>query len=283
MKPQRRTWLAAALEQGPAAHGWTEDQRWTLPRIAVLVARRFHVRFSPSQLSRILHEMGFSVQVPVHRAVERDPQAVERWMAEVWPEVEKAVRGQDAWLVFEDEAGQSLRPPKARTRAHCGHTPVVKVTGKGSGRVSLAGLVCTRPGDPRARLIYRMLVHSGRKGEKKGFREDDYAALLDAAHQQLDGKIVLTWDNATQHKDTAMRALLEARSTWLTVFRLPPYTPDLNTAEGVWAHLKSLANLAACAIHQRAAKARTRLKKMQYRLGLLNGFIRETGLIFTSP
>jgi putative transposase len=123
MKPQRRTWLAAALEQGPAAHGWTEDQRWTLPRIAVLVARRFHVRFSPSQLSRILHEMGFSVQVPVHRAVERDPQAVERWMAEVWPEVEKAVRGQDAWLVFEDEAGQSLRPPKARTWARCGAHP----------------------------------------------------------------------------------------------------------------------------------------------------------------
>jgi putative transposase len=94
-----------------------------------------------------------------------------------------------------------------------------------------------------------MLVHTGRKGEKNGFREDDYAALLDAAHQQLGGKIVLIWDNATQHKDTAMRALLEARRTWLTVFRLPPYTPDLNPAEGVWAHLKkSLANLAACTI-----------------------------------
>ncbi|MCX5233216.1 IS630 family transposase [Streptomyces sp. NBC_00233] len=284
MKPHWQAWLATALEEGPAAHGWTEDQRWTLPRIAVLVARRFHVRFSPSQLSRILHEMGFSVQVPVHRAVERDLQAVERWTAEVWPEVEKAVREQDAWLVFEDEAGQSLRPPKARTWSCRGRAPVVKVTGKGSGRVSLAGLVCTRPRDPRARLIYRMLVHTGRKGERKGFREDDYAALLDAAHHQLGGNIVLVWDNATQHKDAVMRELIEARSAWLTVFRLPPYTPDLNPAEGVWAHLKkSLANLAACTIRQLAAKARTRLKKMQYRPDLLNGFIRETGLIFTSP
>lgn len=49
MTPQWRAWL----EQGPAAHGWVEDQRWTLPRIALLIARRFHVRFSASQVSRI--------------------------------------------------------------------------------------------------------------------------------------------------------------------------------------------------------------------------------------
>ena len=51
-----------------------------------------------------------------------------------------------AWIVFGDEAGQNLRPPKARTWAPRGHTPVVKVCGKGSGRVSVAGLVCLKPG-----------------------------------------------------------------------------------------------------------------------------------------
>ncbi len=188
------------------------------------------------------------------------------------------MRDQDAWLCFEDEAGQSLRPPKARTWSRRGTTPIVRVSGKGSGRVSLAGLVCTRPGH-RTRLIFRLLVHRGRKGEQKGFKEPDFAALLDAAHQQLGGNIVLVWDNATQHKDAAMRELLQARSAWLTVFRLPAYAPDLNPAEGVWAHLKkSLANLAACTTDQLAALARTRLKKMQYRPGLLDGFIAETGL-----
>ncbi|MEU1409757.1 transposase [Streptomyces sp. NPDC005728] len=189
------------------------------------------------------------------------------------------MRDQDAWLCFEDEAGQSLRPPKARTWSRRGTTPVVRVSGKGSGRVSLAGLVCTRPGH-HTRLIFRLLVHHGRRNEKKGFKEADFAALLDAAHQQLGGPIVLVWDNATQHKDAAMRELLQARSAWLTVFRLPPYPPDLNPAEGVWAHLKkTLANLAACTTDQLATLARTRLKRMQYRPGLLDGFIAETGLI----
>jgi hypothetical protein len=31
-----------------------------------------------------------------------------------------------AWLVFEDESGQGLRPPKGRTWGRRGHTPVVR-------------------------------------------------------------------------------------------------------------------------------------------------------------
>ncbi|WP_406471006.1 hypothetical protein [Streptomyces hirsutus] len=56
----------------------------------------------------------------------------------------------------------------------------------------------------------------------------------------------------------------------------------MNPDEGVWSNLKkSLANLAACTLDQLAALAKTRLKRMQYRPGLLDGFIAETGLILT--
>ncbi|MEU5431711.1 transposase, partial [Streptomyces olivoreticuli] len=65
-------------------------------------------------------------------------------------------------------------------------------------------------------------------GEGPGFKETDFAALLDAAHQQLGSRIVLVWDNSTRHKDTAMRELLATREQWPTVFRLPAYAPDLN-------------------------------------------------------
>jgi transposase len=117
-----------------------------------------------------------------------------------------------------------LRPPKARTWRRRGRTPVVEVSGKGSGRVSIAGLVCT---GQRSRLIYRTLIHRGRKGERRSFADTDYAALLDAARQQLGGPIVLVWDNLNTHISVAMRALIAARD-WLHVIRLPPYAPDLN-------------------------------------------------------
>lgn len=89
MKPHWRDWLAAELEKGPAAHGWVEDQRWTLDRIATVIARRFHVRFSSAQTWRILRQMGWSVHVPQRWAAERDEDAVATWIKETWPRVER--------------------------------------------------------------------------------------------------------------------------------------------------------------------------------------------------
>lgn len=182
-----------------------------------------------------------------------------------------------AWICFEDEAGQTLRPPKARTWGPRGRTPVVPVTGKGSGRISIAGLTCYKPGR-RARLIYRTITHRGRKGERRSFAETDYIALLDAAHQQLGGPIVLVWDNLNTHVSTAMRALIATRD-WLHVIRLPAYSPDLNPTEAVWSHLKrSIGNLAVTGVDHLLAIIKNRLKRIQYRSDLLDGFLTHTGL-----
>jgi transposase len=77
--------LAEALEQGPAVHGFGEDQRWTLARVADLIARMFHTRYTLRGVSYLLHRMGFSPQVPAHRAIERDEQAIVTWRREEWP------------------------------------------------------------------------------------------------------------------------------------------------------------------------------------------------------
>ncbi|MFE4819289.1 hypothetical protein ACFRFU_23230 [Streptomyces sp. NPDC056704] len=58
----------------------------------------------------------------------------------------------------------------------------------------MAALICTKPGR-RPPLIYRIHLDRGpAKGRRKGFTETDYARLLDAAHQQLGGPVVLVWD-----------------------------------------------------------------------------------------
>jgi transposase len=81
----RRARLARALEAGPAAHGFTEDQRWTLARIADLIARIFHIRYTLRGVSYLLHRMGFSPQRPAHQALERDEAAIATWRRESWP------------------------------------------------------------------------------------------------------------------------------------------------------------------------------------------------------
>jgi transposase len=76
--------LRAALEAGPAAHGWAEDQRWTLARAASLAGRLFGVCYTLRGMSFLLHRIGYSPQVPVHRAVERDEAAIAEWRAVTW-------------------------------------------------------------------------------------------------------------------------------------------------------------------------------------------------------
>ena len=184
-----------------------------------------------------------------------------------------------AWLCFEDESGQGLRPPKGRTWGRRGQTPVVKVTGGHDTRVSLAALIAVCPGC-RPRMIYRTR-RARRADKRKGFTETDYARFLDAAHQQLNGPIVLVWDNLNTHTSRAMRELIAARD-WLTVCQLPSYASELNPVEPVWSNLKrSLANLTKHNIDQLTALIRTRLRRMQYRPGLLEGFLAKTGLDLT--
>ncbi|MFJ4513049.1 transposase [Streptomyces sp. NPDC088816] len=185
-------------------------------------------------------------------------------------------------MCFEDEAGRRQRPPTGRTWGRRDRTPVVTVSGRRSGRICLAGLIALRPGS-RTRLCYRIRVHHGRRGERRSLSEADYMRLVDGAHQLLRAPIVLVWDRLGTHISQAMQQLLAARS-WLTVFLLPAYAPELNPVEGVWAHCRHrLANLTAGTVDRLEVLVRNRLKSLQYRPTTLDGFVTETGLQLDPP
>jgi transposase len=87
LNPAQLDRLVEALDNGPAAHGWGEDQRWTLARITSLIGRMFHVRYTLRGTSYLLHRIGFTPQVPAHRAAERDAAAIATWRKRIWPQV----------------------------------------------------------------------------------------------------------------------------------------------------------------------------------------------------
>ena len=270
--------LRAALEAGPAIWGWAEDQRWTLARVTTLTGRLFHVRYTLRGTSYLLHRLGFHPAGPGAPGLGAGRGEDRRVACHDLGEGTRLAAAAGAWICFEDEAGQNLRPPKARTWAPRGHTPVVTVCGKGSGRVSVAGLVCLKPG-ARGHLFYRVRVHRGRKGERRSMSEADYAGLIAAAHKELHAPVILIWDNLNTHISAAMGRFVSSHPDWLTEVRLPAYAPELNPAEGAWAAMKNgLGNLAARDVDQLAAIIKNRLKRIQYRPALIDGFLAQTGL-----
>ncbi len=85
-----------------------------------------------------------------------------------------------AWLVFGDEAGFSMTPPRAKTWSRRGHTPVVKVRGRSRRRISMAAMTCYKAGE-RSRLSYRPRKDDDRRDGRKSSSWRDYQDLLIAA------------------------------------------------------------------------------------------------------
>ncbi|WP_050515238.1 hypothetical protein [Streptomyces rimosus] len=82
-------------------------------------------------------------------------------------------------------------------------------------------LLCYKPGHP-TRLIYRSRADTRPEG-RKSFAWTDYRGflcLLPAAHQQLDGDVVLVWDNPNPRLAAGVRRYVADRD-WLTAYQAP--------------------------------------------------------------
>jgi transposase len=78
-----------ALRQGPRAHGFATDL-WTLDRVASVIEAETGVRYHPGHVWKLLRDrLGWSRQRPARRAVERDDEAIARWMATDWPRIKR--------------------------------------------------------------------------------------------------------------------------------------------------------------------------------------------------
>lgn len=140
----------------------------------------------------------------------------------------------------------------------------------------IAGLIATKPG--RApRLFYRIRLRRSRKGERKLFSQADYAALLDAVHQQLGGPIVVVWEHPRQRQDACTDRgplLADDHPAVRLCSRVQPGRGGLDSAGAFTGQLgqKTLDELA------RLVEAR--LKRKQYRPQLISGFIAKIRLDF---
>jgi len=193
------------------------------------------------------------------------------------------VTARGPWVIFEDETGTDLRPPRARTWGRRGCIPVVRVRGGSRGKASIAGLVRYRPGS-RSRLLYRLKVTRRRPGDRASFSWQEYRDLLVGAHHQFNDPIVVIWDNLNVHMAEGMKEFIEANQSWLQVVHLPTYALDLNPTEGIWSLLKrSLGNRATANLDDLAATIKRRLKKLQYRPSVIDSVLAETDSTWHPP
>jgi len=90
LSPQQLADVEAALEKGPRANSYPTDL-WTLQRVAEVIESVTGVSYHRGHVWRVLREqLGWTRQRPARRAIERDDEAIDRWVKERWPKIKKA-------------------------------------------------------------------------------------------------------------------------------------------------------------------------------------------------
>ena len=81
--------LEKILKAGAIAAGF-ESERWTQKRVRQVIEQKFGVHYHGNYISRLLHDMGWSVQKPETRAMERDEELIPAWLSKDWARIKKS-------------------------------------------------------------------------------------------------------------------------------------------------------------------------------------------------
>ncbi len=86
---QQQKDLLRLLKRGAKAAGY-RTPRCTLHRIQAVIEREFHVTYHPNYVARLLQQLGWSPQVPLPRAKERDDELIRAWLSQDWARIKKS-------------------------------------------------------------------------------------------------------------------------------------------------------------------------------------------------
>lgn len=222
--PDQMAWLAKAICEKSPLQLRFKFGLWTLSIIRALIERQFGKTLSVATVSRLVRSLGFTPQKPLYRAWQQDAELVSVWQASEYPRIREAARQIGAEIFFCDEAGMRSDHHAGTTWAPSGQTPIVKVTGR---RYSI-NMISAVSG----RGEFRFMVHEG------GVTAVVFKEFLSRLVAGRDKPIFLILDGHPIHKASIVRKYVESLGGLLKLFFLPPYSPQLNPDEQVWAHVK---------------------------------------------
>ncbi|QDF96455.1 IS630 family transposase [Azoarcus sp. DD4] len=217
-------WLAQAVRENTPLQYKFEFGLWTLSLIRALIKRQFGKELSIATVSRLMKMLGFSAQKPLYQAWQQDAALVRQWESETYPAIRAKARAAGATIYFADESGIRSDYHTGTTWAPRGQTPVVEVTGR---RFSLNMISAVSPQGE-----FRFMLHEG-SVTATVFREFLKRLMIGATKP-----VFVIVDGHPIHKAKLVRAYVESLKGQLELFYLPPYSPQLNPDEQVWAHVK---------------------------------------------
>ena len=143
-----------------------------------------------------------------------------------------------------------------RTWAPKGQTPTIQFHFNWNHVSVIAGLT-------RTNFLFRL--HEG------SIKKEELVEFLKALKAHLTRPLLVIWDGARAHHSHFVRDYLDTLGGHIQIAYLPPYAPDLNPVEYLWAWLKrhAMANYCPNNLSELHTTARNQLKSAQKRPSII--------------
>jgi transposase len=267
LSPDQIRMIPEFLWHGAEAYGF-RGQVWTCARVAKVIEQEFGVTYDKSQVSRLLKRLGWTPQMPITRATQRDEAAIEHWRHKVWPRLLREAKSEHRTVVLTDEAGFYLLPSVVRTYSPRALTPVMRAKLNRDHLSVMGGMT------PEGR-IYTL----ARQEPLNGTHSVEFLVhLLRVAA----GRVLVVWDGSPIHRRDLVHQFVAETKGKVRLEPLPGYAPDLNPwDEGGWKHLKhvEMPNLACKDLEELHEQFYLALDRLRHKRWLVHSFFAQAGLI----
>lgn len=236
---------------------------WTREAVARLIEQRFGMRLSIWTVGRYLARWGFTPQKPVRRAYEQSPEAVQQWLQEGYPAIQKQARMDKGLIYWGDEMGLRSDHAVGRSYSRCGQTPIIPGTGQRFACNMISAI------NNRGRLYFMVF--------KSRFDSGVFLDFLKRMVRQIQRTVFLIVDGHPVHHAAKVRRWIEKHPNQIRLFFLPGYSPELNPDEMLNHDVKSNAVGRRRARNQQelAANTRSYLRSRQRQPGLVKRYFQE--------
>ncbi len=111
-------------------------------------------------------------------------------------------------------------------------------------------------------------------------KKEQHVEFLKALRAHLKTKLLIIWDGLRAHRSKLVREYLDTTDGDIQMAFLPPYAPDLNPVEYLWAWLKrhAMANYCPDNLTDLNNTARSKLKSAQRRPSIIAACWVQAGL-----
>ena len=190
-----------------------------------LIKRKYGIKLSVRGVGNYLSRWGFTPQKPIKKAYEQRPEAVQAWLNEQYPAIEKRAKAEGGEIHWGDKTALVNTDVRGRSYAPAGKTPVTYTVG-GTRQKLLMIATVTNQGKARWMII------------DEAFNADKMIEFLDALMKDSGKKVFLILDNLRVHHSKPVKAWAAEHQDKIELFYLPSYSPKLNPEERLNADLK---------------------------------------------